>query len=526
MQVKFDYIIIGAGSAGCILANRLSEHPKIKVLLVEAGPKTSNQLIKIPAAFSELFLSKYDWKDYSIPQKGLNGQRMYSPRGKLVGGCSNINAMIFTRPHPDDLSEWESGGAKGWKWANCKEHMIKVEKTLGFSHDLRQEAKSAERYYLHPLSKSFLESARTLGYPVHEPVSTVQFGVMPFLKNIQNGKRKSASDAYLRPIEHRQNLVLTTQAWVEKVEISNHRAKSIVLSIKGNKYSIEVEREIIISAGAFQSPAILERSGIGDPDLLANLEIPIVKADQNVGNNLQDHLVCGFGFRVDPHKSLDILNEPLGKFNEAVKYIFGKNSALSSNVAEAGGFTKPIEKDSRPEIQFHFGPLFFIKHGFIRPGGNGFSLGPMLLHPKSRGSVHITSTKEKDQVCIDPKYYSHESDLKMMITGLKEALNICNQAPLKNYISRIEIPKIEPENDDDYLDLIREYSQTLYHPVGTCAMSDLSHGVIDSKLRVKGIEGLRVVDGSSIPVITSSNTQGVIMMLAEKAAELIKEASE
>lgn len=514
--MKFDYIIAGGGTAGCVLANRLSEDPQKNVLLIEAGPQDHHPLIRVPAAFSELFKSGLDWKDETVPQAGLNGQRMYSPRGRVLGGCSSINAMIFLRPHPSDLKRWNQ---PGWSWAECLPLLQKVEQQFGFHHD-DGEAYSREKFYQHPLTDRFLEATSRCGFNRGLQSSTVQSATFPFLKNIRRGRRNSVVDAYLRPAIRRPNLKVLTGALIDRFEIRDGEIRHVILRHQNQVKQLVATSSYLLAAGSFQSPAILQRSGAGPADLLDRLGINSSLINDQIGANLQDHLICGFAYRVNPNQSLDALQQWIPRLRELWRWMTGQYSQLSSNIAEAGAFR--FDSNGEPELQYHFGPVFFIRHGFDRRTPHGISFGPTLIRPASRGSVAISSPDPQSPLIIDPRYYEAPGDMEAMLIGLHKAMEIAQQEPLRPVIQRMELPEREPADENDLKAHLREYSQTLYHPVGTCRM-DSKAGVVDPFLKVSGLSNLRIADASIMPLITSSNTQTTVMMIAEKAAQMILE---
>jgi len=522
METEYDIIIIGAGSAGCVLANRLSEDASCHVLLIEAGASDRHPLISIPAAFSELFKTSFDWNYNSEPQSELNDQEMYSPRGKVIGGCSSINAMIFVRAHAKDFDDWIIGEDDFWSWRNVLPFFQKVERQFGFSIDENGDAISEENYYQHDLTDQFLQSAKKYGLKSKHRCSSANEGAIPFLKNIKKGSRFSAADAYLHPIQRRPNLTIVKNCLVDKIEIKNSKANSVAAIHNGKQIRFHATSNIILSAGAYNSPQIAMRSGIGEEGLLKALGIKANFINPHVGTHLEDHIICGLSYQIKDKNSLDVLNTNFGKAKAGLQYLFSKSGPMTSNIAEAGAFLC-LGESERPDLQLHFGPMFFIRHGFVKPKAHGFSLGPTLLHPASQGYLKLRSTNPLDAPLINPQYLTDPKDMAMLIEGMKISHDIIHQQPLSNRIDKIFLPATEPKSDADYEKQIREYTQTLYHPTSTCRIGSADEAVVDARLNVYGIENLKIVDASVLPHVTSSNTQLVTMMLAERIADYMQQ---
>ena len=510
MKNHFDYIIVGGGSAGCCIARRLSEKSNCTVALLEAGPKDRHPFISIPAAFSEMFKSKLDWQFESMEEKELNHSKMYIPRGKVLGGCSSVNAMIFTRPHQDDFELWNSNL---WSWKLCLPYLKKVEKQFGFLHDQDGDAISQYPYHLHSLSSDFILSSQNYGLKQGKTSSSISESAFPFLKNIVKGKRYNAAKAYLH--DRPKNLSVFCNTEVRHLLFEQSKC----VGVQTEKEKLIATNAVILSSGAIQSPLLLMNSGIGNEHQLKENGIPVRLKNDQVGQNLQDHIICGFGFKCDNTKTLDSLNQPYEKFKALLQYVLKSSGPLTSNIAEAGAFLH-LDGNLVPDIELHFAPSFFIQHGFIKPQGFGFSLGPTLLHPKSKGHLHINK-HNPNKAQIEMNYLSDPKDMEIMLRGMEIALDIAMQHPLKKHITGIEVPKTIPKSKNEIELLIRQYTQTLYHPVGTCALGSHSDSVVDEKLKVNGVEQLYVVDASVIPQITSSNTQLVTMMIAEYFADLL-----
>ena len=519
---EFDYIIAGAGSAGCVLANRLSENPKCKVALIEAGGSDRNFFVKTPAAFSKLFKSKRDWAFESSPQEALNNQKMFSPRGKMLGGCSSMNAMIFTRPHPLDIKEWQNFGLRDFEWDQCLKYLIKAEQQMGFDHE-DGEAISKEDFFIHPLSQQFIQATSEYGWLTNKCSSSIHSGSKYFLKNIKNGRRFSVVDAYLKPISGRKNLTIFKNSLATKILIEKDQAIGIEFIQNASMHQITCNRELILSAGAFQTPQLLMLSGIGDSSHLEKLRIQTVLDNKSVGRHLKDHLICGMAFRLkDGVASLDELNQVYPALKNLFNYLTNHQGSFCSNIAEAGAFINTTAQSDRPNLEFHFGPAFFIQHGFIKPKPHGISFGPSLLHPESEGQIQLLSKDPYAPPIIDPNYFQRDADLQLMIEGLKITRELSRQKAFINTIKSLEYPNQEPQTDQDYLKHLRQFSQTLYHPSGTCRMSETDDGVVNSEFKVKGMDKLRICDASVFPTTVSSNTQATVLMLAEKLASQLK----
>lgn len=515
---EFDYIVIGAGSAGCVMANRLSKSNHHSVLLIEAGPKDHHPLIKIPAAFNELFKSGLDWNYETEAESQLHDRNMYSPRGKVLGGCSSMNAMIFIRPHERDFDTWSLDKNSCWTWEQLLPSIQHVEQMFGYHIDENGFAKCNENFHQHPLCELFLQAASSYGLDRHSSDTSVKRAVYFFMKNIKNGRRNSASDVYLKTIKNQKNIHIKTNALVDKINFIGDRAASVRVVENGRINTFVANKKIVLCAGSYNSPLVLMRSGIGTEHDLQQCDIPIISDNPHVGKNLQDHIICGLSYRINAD-SLDSVHAPWNKLKALTKFMLNNNGPLTSNVAEVGGFYH-CNNNATPDLQFHFGPAFFIDHGFVKPSGHGMSLGTALLHPASKGEIKLRDTNPSSNPIIRANYFSDQQDLKTMIDGLKTCKNIFDQSALRSIIKEIVVPIREPHTDDDYIDLIRNNAQTLYHPVGSCRMGE-HDAVVDETGHVLGVRNLIVADASIMPTITSSNTQLITMAIAEHISSMI-----
>jgi len=506
----FDYIVIGAGSAGCVLASRLTERPDTSVLLIEAGPPDRKREIHIPAAFSKLFRTEVDWNFSTDPQAHLNGRSLYWPRGKTLGGSSSINAMIYIRGARADYDAWRDMGNAGWGFDDVLPMFKAVEHATG--GPLHVEAPRS----VNPLTRAFLDACDAKGIAKNPDFNgAMQMGAGLYQVTQKNGARASAADAYLKPALRRGNLTVWTNVQVARVLTEEGRATGVEFFQKQSqeRQQVQASREVILCAGAIGSPQLLLLSGIGPRRELEALQIPVVADLEGVGGNLQDHLNVGQSYHCTQPVSLSNAES----FPNLLKYIFRKTGPLTSNIAEAGAFVKSRPELPECDVQLHFAPVFFVEHGFKNPPGHGFSLGALLLTPKSAGRIYLRSADPREVPAMDPAYLSNEEDLAPLEEGLKLIWKLLESKPFDAYRGE---PVFER---DDPASFIRAHAETLYHPVGTCKMGHDASSVVDARLQVHGVEGLRVVDASVMPRIVRGNTNAPVFMIAEKAARMVVE---
>ncbi len=496
-----DYVIAGAGSAGCVLAARLSEDPKSSVLLLEAGPRDSRKEIHIPAAFSKLFKSEVDWCYYTDDQRHLNGRKLYWPRGRVLGGSSSINAMIHIRGRRSDYDGWRDLGAAGWCW----ECVAPVFEQL--------ESLAVDRAYTNPLSHAFVEACAERGIERTADFNgPEQWGAGFYRVHQRNGRRYSAAAAYLHPALKRPNLRVETGALVTRVRIEHGRAVGVEYAQNGEAHHAAAEREVILAGGAVNSPQLLMLSGVGPAQHLKDLGIPVVADLPGVGENLQDHPLCGVAYESKRPVSLASAES----LPNVARYLLGRGP-LTSNVAEAGAFPR-----QQPSIQFHFAPGFFLEHGFRRIEGHGFSMGPTLIRVGSRGRIRLRSADPLEQPSIDPAYLSEGADLRALIDGLLLAREIAHTRTFDSFRGAEVNPGPAVKSEQDLREYVKNTAETLYHPTGTCKIGTDAMAVVDGYLHVYGVEGLRVADASVMPEIVSGNTNVPTLMIAEKAAAMIR----
>jgi choline dehydrogenase len=519
----FDYIIIGAGSAGCVLANRLTENPQTKVLLLEAGKKDDDFMMSVPAAFYRLFQTKVDWTFFTEPQKEVNNRKMFHPRGKVLGGSSSINAMIYMRGHREDYDNWAKMGNKGWSYDEVLPYFKKSENQQAFKDEFHGQGGLLNvRNQIIPnvLSEKMLEAAQSLGYPITPDFNGAeQEGFGMHQTNIdQKGRRHSTSKAFLAPVMHRPNLKVMTHCLAHKILFEGKKAVGVQFEQGGQVKTEKVNSEVLLCAGAFQSPHILMLSGIGRGQDLQKFDIPVLHDLQGVGQGMKDHVIASIIMSCNQKITLDT-EENLWNL---LKFVIGGKSPLASNVAEVGGFVRTNPKLTAPDIQYHFGPAYFENHGLTKVKGSGFSLGPILIQPESSGEVRLASNRPQDLPLIDPQYFSHEADMKTMIAGFKIGYKLMTSKIFQPYIEKNYAPKKELHTDEEIIAHIKESLQTLYHPTSTCRMGSDALSVVNNKLKVHGLEGIRVIDASIMPMVVRGNTNAPTIMIAEKGADMIK----
>lgn len=532
----FDYIIIGAGSAGCVLANRLSADPKNKVLLLEAGGKDKDFLIKVPGAYGKLFRKSYDWGFWTEPQAHINNRRIYLPRGKTLGGCSSTNAMAYVRGNKDDYDGWAALGNPGWSFQDVLPYFIKSEHheqvgqvDKGFHGQGGELNVTFPTKFQTPFAAAFQAACVEQGIPRNRDYNgETQAGTSFFQFNIKNGSRHSAATAFLKPAMQRPNLVVETNARVRRITLENGRAKGVeYIDGKRNVVKVGSEREVIASAGAFQSPQLLMLSGIGDPALLKKHNVKCQHALPGVGKNLQDHLFFAVSATAQQNKGINHYLKPIPQLLALANFAIAKKGAFTIGPLEAVAFIDIFGKGGTANFQFHFAPLHIGK-GYdydaydlsTYPRNDGFTILPSLLQPKSRGTVELRSADPLGEPLIKPNFLSEPEDLEQLVQGCKIALDIIQSEAFAPYRKEIVAP-LDWSSDAAIKTHILNSVETIYHPVGTCKMGVDDMAVVDPQLRVRGIEGLRVIDASIMPKIMTGNTNAPVYMIAEKGADMI-----
>jgi choline dehydrogenase len=523
---SYDYIIVGAGSAGCAIANRLSADPARSVLLVEGGPHDRSWKLRMPIAARGIFrgATPFAVQYLTEPQPHLAGRRIAHPRGRVLGGSSSINGMVFVTGHPGDYDDWAANGAQGWGHADVAPVFKRLENFHGpFSAERGREGP----VHVHPagplgeLARAFLRAGREAGYPFAEDINGAsREGFCVFDVNVNNGVRASAAQAYLDPVRARPNLSVLTDAIVARIEIAKARATGIDVLIGGARRRIEARHEIVVSGGAIASPQLLMLSGIGPADMLAKICIAPVHDLPGVGKNLHDHLHIGIQYETPLPVAYNALIAPHRMLRIGAEWFLFKRGLAAKPVLQTGAFLRSRPDLSRPDTQLHFFPVLMKGGGPVR-GHHGYKVIAEPSRPMSRGSLRLRSADPFEAPLIDPGYLSRAEDRVALRRAFEMAMDTMAQPAFARFrgtpIEPAKVPRSTPELDE----YIANFASTSYHPCGTCRMGDDDRAVVDARLRVRGIDGLRVADASIMPVIASSNLNAPTMMIGERAADFI-----
>ncbi len=524
-----DYIIVGGGSAGCVLAARLSEDPAVKVTLLESGPPDTSVLIHCPAGLALLAQNgQANWAFATVPQPGLNGRQGYQPRGKVLGGSSSINAMIYIRGHRSDYDGWAAEGNPGWGYDDVLPYFKRAENNErgadafhGTGGPLNvMDLRSPNSFNAH-----FLEAAKQAGHAPNPDFNGARFeGVGQYQVTHRNGERFSAAKGYLTPVRSRPNLQVITGAHTTRVLIENKRAVGVEYRLGPTTHVLRAAREVLVCAGSLQSPQILMLSGIGPAAELQKHGIPLVHDLPGVGQNLHDHVDVVQVYDAPEHKELFGIS--FAGIVRAVKGIFEwrnhRSGMMTTNFAESGGFIKSSPDETVPDMQLHFVIGKLVDHGRKTAFGHGYSCHVCVLRPKSRGSVRLASPDPMAAPLIDPNFLGDPDDMQRLVRGFKIMRELMHQPALTRQGGQELASSAAAQTDAQIEAYIRNHADTIYHPVGTCRMGPGPMDVVDAQLRVHGIQGLRVVDGSILPSVVSGNTNAPVIMIAEKAADMIR----
>ena len=524
---SFDYVIVGAGSAGCVLANRLSADPAVRVLLLEAGPRDTDPWIHVPLGYGKLFNKpSVNWSYWSEPEPALNGRRVYTPRGKVLGGSSSINGLIYTRGQPEDFDDWET---PGWSFGELLPYFRRSEDQANPQmranplHGTGGPLAVADRSEPHELCEAFIEAAVQAGHPRNPDFNgEQQEGVGYSQLTSRNGVRCSTAAGYLHPVRHRPNLKVETDALTTRIAFEGLKASGIHYEKGGKQYEARASREVLLSAGAINTPQLLELSGVGSAELLRRHGIPVVLDQPNVGEHLQDHFQTRIVLKCTKPITLnDDMRTLWGQARIGLRYLLERKGPLTFCAGYVGGFWRTRAELKRPDVQTHFLTFSLDRMGEKLHPFSGFTASICQLRPTSRGSVHVKSASPREAPAIRYHYLSTEHDRRTMIDGMRLLRNILAQPAIRPYIEFEERPGDQVQSDDDWLGYMRETGSTIYHPTCTAKMGTGPDAVLDSQLRVRGLAGLRVVDASVMPAVISGNTNAPVIAIAEKAADLV-----
>jgi len=523
---EFDYIVVGAGSAGCVLANRLSEDPGNRVLLLEAGSRDWNPWLHIPVGyFKTMHNPALDWCYMTEPDPGIDGRRLQWPRGKVLGGSSALNGLLYVRGQRQDYDHWHELGNQGWSYDEVLPYFKKSEDNQRGADEFHATGglqKVSDLRLRRPIAEHFIQAAVEQGIPFNEDYNGAeQEGVGYFQQTAYKGFRWSTARSFLRPAKNRPNLSVLTKAQVSRLILEGRRVTGVEYK-RGNRLEKATARaEVVLSAGAINSPQILQCSGIGDGQLLSAVGVETIHSLPGVGKNLQDHLQIRLVFETSERTLNDELNNPFKQFKVGLQYILTRTGPLTLAASQVVIFTRSSPEVERPDIQFHMQPLSADKPGDGVHPYSAFTSSVCQLRPYSRGDIQIKSTDPFEYPEIHPNYLSDERDCRVAVNGIKVARGIASAPALKPHIICERVPGSDFQSDAELLEAARKFSQTIYHPVGTCKMGRDDTAVVDDRLRVHGIQGLRVADASIMPEIISGNTHAPTIMIGEKAADMI-----
>ena len=529
MHQEFDYIVVGAGSAGCVLAARLSEDPATRVLLLEAGPPDRSLWIHLPIGYGKTMWSDtYNWRFETDPDPNMNSRRIYWPRGKTLGGSSSINGLIYIRGQREDFDHWATLGNGGWGWSSVLPYFVKSEgneRGASDCHGGSGPLKVSDIGASHPLIEAFIAGAGEIGVPRNDDFNGAgQEGAGYFQLTTSKGLRVSTATAYLDPARGRGNLRIETGAFVAGIDLDGRRAVGVRWRQGGEMKRASARAEVLVSAGAIQSPQLLQLSGIGPATLLQKHGIGVVHDSPGVGENLQDHLQIRATYESTRPTTNDDLNSWLGQARLGLQWLLHRSGPLAIGINQGGCFMRALPGEAKtPDIQFHVATLSAdMAGGKVHPF-SGFTMSTCQLRPESRGHIRIRSTDPFEPPEMQPNYLATDLDRRTSVAGLKASRAIVATAAMRPFVKREFKPGADATSDEALLEFCRDNGATIFHPSGTCKMGRDALAVLDERLRVRGVERLRVIDCSAMPTLVSGNTNAAAVMMAEKAADMIRE---
>jgi len=524
---SFDYIIVGAGSAGCVLANRLTASGRHRVLLLEAGGHDRNIWIHIPLGYGKLFHNpKVNWLYMTEPEPDLNNRKIIQPRGKVLGGSSSINGLLYVRGQPEDFDHWRQLGNSGWAFADLLPYFRRAEdqaRGADALHGVGGPLAVSDVSEPHPLCEAFIEAAQQAGIPRNDDFNgPTQEGAGYFQLTTRNGRRCSTAVGYLRPAQRQPNLAVATDALATRVLFSSRRAIGVEYRQGDALHTAYANGQVIVAGGTFNSPQLLQLSGLGPVDLLRSFGIPVVADMPGVGADLQDHYQVRMQYRcTEPITMNDVINRWHHRLGAGLRYLMTHKGLLTIGAGYAGAFLRTRDELASPDVQVHFLIFSADTAGAALHAFPGFMTSVCQLRPESRGFVRIKSSDPNVPPAIQPRYLSSQTDCNAVTAGLKLLRRIMSQSAMRRYIAKELAPGPDRASDSELLAFARETGTTVYHPTSTCRMGSDSAAVVDDRLRVRGFDHLRVVDGSIMPTVVSGNTNAAIVMIAEKGADLI-----